>query len=60
MAPSVTAGPRRPAQRGPTQRGPGQGRHTVADLVGLSPATALFGLFIIVPMLGAVVLSFFR
>ena len=55
MAASVTAGRRRPGQGGPGQRGPG-----LADLFGLSPAAALFGLFIIVPMLGAVVLSFFR
>ena len=60
MAASVTAGRRRAGQRGPGRRGPGQRGPSVADLVGLSPATALFGLFIIVPMLGAVVLSFFR
>jgi raffinose/stachyose/melibiose transport system permease protein len=32
----------------------------LADLVGLTPAMALFGLFILLPLLAAFVLSFFR
>jgi xylobiose transport system permease protein len=32
----------------------------LADLAGLAPAMALFGVFIAVPMLGAVALSLFR
>ena len=37
----------------------GQGRG-LADLAGLAPAMALFGVFIVVPMLGAIALSLFR
>jgi raffinose/stachyose/melibiose transport system permease protein len=47
-----------PARRGgagPAHRGTG-----LADLIGLAPAMALFGIFILAPLLGAVVLSFFR
>jgi raffinose/stachyose/melibiose transport system permease protein len=36
------------------------GRHGLADLLGLAPPMALFGLFIVVPMLAAFVLSFFQ
>jgi raffinose/stachyose/melibiose transport system permease protein len=43
------------ARRAPAHRG-----SALADLVGLAPAMALFGIFILVPLLGAVVLSFFR
>ena len=39
------------------QAGRGRG---LADLAGLAPAMALFGVFIVVPMLGAIALSLFR
>jgi raffinose/stachyose/melibiose transport system permease protein len=32
----------------------------LADLIGLTPAMTLFGLFILLPLLAAFVLSFFR
>ena len=48
------AQPRAPRRR-PAARAAG-----LADLVGLAPAMALFGLFILLPLLGALVLSFFR
>jgi len=47
----------RPAGSSPGQAGRGRG---LADLAGLAPAMALFGVFIVVPMLGAVALSLFR
>jgi len=50
-APAVT--PRRVSHRPSHSRG-------LADLAGLAPAMALFGVFIAVPMLGAVALSLFR
>ncbi len=37
-----------------------QGSHHLADLVGLSPAMALFAVFVVVPIIAAVVLSFLR
>jgi len=40
-----------------TRAGRGRG---LADLAGLAPAMALFGVFIVVPMLGAAALSLFR
>jgi raffinose/stachyose/melibiose transport system permease protein len=43
--------------RAAVQAGRGRG---LADLAGLAPAMALFGVFIVVPMLGAAALSLFR
>ena len=43
--------------RPPGQAGQGRG---LADLAGLAPAMALFTVFIVVPMLGAIALSLFR
>lgn len=48
--------PKRPASS-PGQAGQGS---VLADLAGLTPALALFSVFIVVPMLGAVALSLFR
>lgn len=49
------------APPGPQGGGPGIRRGTgLADLAGVAPPLALFGLFIVVPMIVAVVLSFFR
>jgi raffinose/stachyose/melibiose transport system permease protein len=53
-APAVT--PRQVSHR---PRNPSYGRG-LADLAGLAPALALFGVFIAVPMLGAIALSLFR
>src|ERR1039457_5304478 len=39
---------------------PGSARGGLADLAGLAPAMALFGVFIVVPMAAALVLSLFR
>src|SRR5579875_667332 len=47
---------RGPGTAGKRRSGRGQG---LADLAGISPAMALFGLFMIVPMAAAVALSFF-
>jgi raffinose/stachyose/melibiose transport system permease protein len=62
----TAAGHLRPA-RGPDARPAGRKRNApaqrglaLADLLGLAPAVVLFGIFILVPLLGAVVLSFFR
>jgi raffinose/stachyose/melibiose transport system permease protein len=49
------AGPAVRKRNAPAQRG-----LALADLLGLAPAVVLFGIFILVPLLGAVVLSFFR
>lgn len=43
--------------RAAVQAGRGRG---LADLAGLAPAMALFGVFVVVPMLGAAALSLFR
>jgi raffinose/stachyose/melibiose transport system permease protein len=62
----TAAGHLRPARRpgaGPAVRkrnAPAQRGLALADLLGLAPAVVLFGIFILVPLLGAVVLSFFR
>ena len=62
----TAAGHLRPARRpdaGPAVRkrnAPAQRGLALADLIGLAPAVVLFGIFILVPLLGAVVLSFFR
>jgi raffinose/stachyose/melibiose transport system permease protein len=62
---SAAAPPRRvstgAAASGGNRSGPGPvlGRPALADLIGISPAMVMFGLFIIVPMAAAVVLSFF-
>jgi raffinose/stachyose/melibiose transport system permease protein len=62
----TAAGHIRPARRhgaGPAARkrnAPAQRGLALADLIGLAPAVVLFGIFILVPLLGAVVLSFFR
>jgi raffinose/stachyose/melibiose transport system permease protein len=51
--------PRRGGGRGATARR-GQRGTGLADLAGVGPPLALFGLFIIVPMIAAVALSFLR
>jgi raffinose/stachyose/melibiose transport system permease protein len=62
----TAAGHLRPARRpdaGPAVRkrnAPAQRGLALADLLGLAPAVVLFGIFILVPLLGAAVLSFFR
>ena len=62
----TAAGHIRPARRqgaGPAARkrnAPAQRGLALADLIGLAPAVVLFGIFILLPLLGAVVLSFFR
>jgi raffinose/stachyose/melibiose transport system permease protein len=57
-AQNLTFPARRPAAPG---RRPGPRPATrLADLIGLTPAMVLFGLFILLPLLGAFVLSFFR
>jgi raffinose/stachyose/melibiose transport system permease protein len=51
--------PARPAAAPARRPGPRPGMR-LADLIGLTPAMVLFGLFILLPLLAAFVLSFFR
>ena len=44
----------------PPSAGTAHGQRGLADLAGLAPAMALFSVFIVVPMLGAIALSLFR
>jgi raffinose/stachyose/melibiose transport system permease protein len=60
---SVPSARPRPAAPPPLRRGGGRAARRgtgLADLAGVAPPVVLFGLFIVVPMLAAVVLSFVR
>ena len=62
-APAVQGARTTPAAAQPSRRGGGRDRrrgHRVADLAGVGPPMLLFCLFIIVPMIVAMVLSFVR
>ncbi|HLI42562.1 MAG TPA: hypothetical protein VKV35_13105, partial [Streptosporangiaceae bacterium] len=58
--PSRAGSGRAGRDRGPQRRSRRSHARGLADLAGLAPAMALFGVFIVVPLLGAVALSFFR
>jgi raffinose/stachyose/melibiose transport system permease protein len=62
-APSVQGAPTTPTAARPLRPGGGRARrpsHRLADIAGVGPPMVLFCLFIVVPMIVAVVLSFVR